>query len=179
MNFGEWLRWEAALEEMRAYFETPADFRLLAFDAFKNRIRERLLSDRILRADRVRNIYPGARRGHDTQSETILPFFLCPREQPMSYAICAEIYRCLNSDHNQTTPSHLVGHRFLRLGQPVAIADGYGGQSGALRVSLSARMISEAWVHGEPERSKANLIRDIAEIETALDGVARSATKWS
>ena len=29
-NFGQWLRWEAALEEIRAYYEVPAAFRAMA-----------------------------------------------------------------------------------------------------------------------------------------------------
>lgn len=178
MNFGEWLRWEAALEEMRAYFKTPVDFRLFAFDAFENRIRKKLLSDRILRDACVRDTYPGVKTGRDTQSKTILPFFLCPQGQPLSYANCTEIYRRLNSGYNQTMPHNLVGHGSLRLGQPVAIADDHGGQSGVLRVSLSARMISESWIPDETEKSKANLDRSIAEIEIALDCVARSVVDF-
>ncbi len=29
-NFGQWLRWEAALEEIKAYYQVPDAFRALA-----------------------------------------------------------------------------------------------------------------------------------------------------
>ncbi len=33
-NFGQWLRWEAALEEIRAYYSVPDEFRQMALTAF-------------------------------------------------------------------------------------------------------------------------------------------------
>jgi hypothetical protein len=39
-------------------------------------------------------------------------------------------------------------------------------------------MISESWIPDETEKSKANLDRSIAEIEIALDCVARSVVDF-
>ena len=33
-NFGQWLRWEAALEEIRAYYDVPDEFRRMALTTF-------------------------------------------------------------------------------------------------------------------------------------------------
>ena len=48
-NFGQWLRWEAALEEIRCYYDIPAADRLMALTIFDEGVKRIIASSPSLR----------------------------------------------------------------------------------------------------------------------------------
>jgi hypothetical protein len=148
MNLGQLLRWVAATEEMRAYFEVPELLRKIA-------VRESAAA--ILRSiDRYSNLKlltapnPPSTSAEDVdefETQTIYPFFVMRGNRPFSFTESKILYRALNEDISGLLRVRGVADRsglaaqLCHIGQPVAVADGAGGFAGALRLSVDARMI--------------------------------------
>ncbi len=167
-NLGSWLRWVAALEEMRAYHAVPLFFRDQALGRFAWVVSElirrdpglELLSDPAsgIVAPRV----PGA-TPDEMEHRSILPFFVKDGDRPLNMTEATRLFHALNSDLSRrlapgasdaelalaATPCHI--------GQPVAVPVPGFGLAGALRISADARLVSDAWRKGGEANGTAHL----------------------
>jgi len=173
-NLGQWARWVAALEEMRAYFAVPKGFREFALRQFAEVVPRLIAAERSCEALRL-----GEEPATDASDEefavrTIFPFFVRGNGRLLSQAQAAIIYRALNDDVAGLLPStlppmlRLLAARRCHIGQPVAVADGPSRFVGALRISAGARVVSETWdqdalVARENLRAEFDQVRAILE----------------
>jgi hypothetical protein len=134
-NFGAWLRWEAALEEMRAYYAVPESFRR---DAVR-----RLGEDfaHIITASPPLTLLPPQshpENGDEFALPTIFGFTLTRGGRTLSLAACRALYRAFAD----ADPSG--AHAPCLIGQPV----GWGGRNddaaAAMRLCISARHVIDA-----------------------------------
>jgi hypothetical protein len=160
-NFGQWLRWEAALEEIRAYYCVPGAFRHSAIEQLGSGIRRTIEASPSLRLLPQQSDQAGVSLDDDEQQlTTIFPFTIERDGGGLSLNACREIYQKLRR-HD------------CMIGQPVGWKC---GSAAALRISISARHVTEAWT---PDQSLAaqHLTQAIgrvaavaAKIESMLDG---------
>ena len=163
-NFGLIARWKAALHELEALYhhhELKIASVVLAVD---DRVRQRLTEDpRLVRLPgrRLDRSVLGSRTHHDA-IPTIHPFLLRARGGMLPSAAMAEVYRRLAGG---------ADGRPVRLGQPVAIGLREGVATSALRLCLSAPLITAAC------RSRASLDRLLDDVTEALDRAADAAER--
>ena len=164
MNFGQWLRWEAAIEEIVAYYRVPDEFRGLALATFGRAVEARIAASPSL------ELLSWQERTADADDEelaqrTIFSFVIRRGDRIRSLDECKGLYRALAgtavaSNHSST------GARPCLIGQPVALGSG-PSPGAALRISAGARLVSEAW---SPDRRLAsgNLQRVASDVGTAV-----------
>ncbi len=150
-NLGQWARWVAALEEMRAYFAVPKFFRELALRQFAEAVPRLVAAEPVCEALPFGEIADGDGDDGEFAVRTIFPFFVRHRGRLLSPAQAATLYRALNDDVGAWLPGalppmqRLLAARRCHIGQPVAVADGRSRVAGALRISAGARVVSESW----------------------------------
>ena len=148
-NFGQWLRWEAALEEMRLYYAVPRDFRDHMVQVFREEMQ-------ILTGASRHLAFLDSGEDFAAATPTIFPLRLLKDGDSLPAQACAEIYRAMRRDHSALGAS-MTESDLLRLpcqiGQPVALAEG----KAALRFSLSARIVRDCW-SSEPARATRNIV---------------------
>jgi hypothetical protein len=148
MNLGQVLRWVAATEEMRAYFEVPELLRRIAVResaAAISRSIDRYPNLKLLTAPNSASA--SAEDVDEFETQTIFPFFIMRGNRPFSFSESKILYRALNADVSSLLPARGIpdgsglAAQLCHIGQPVAVSDGAGGFAGALRLSVDARMI--------------------------------------
>ncbi|MGV7211945.1 hypothetical protein [Bradyrhizobium sp. UFLA05-112] len=147
-NFGQWLRWEAALAEIARYYALPGAFRAKALGEFKAGI-----DDMIALTPSLGAIASTAHRsGVDDEEfvhETIFPIMLLRDGRPVSIADTNAVYRALARDLNDdgvgsAADRQVVAQRCL-VGQPVRLERPDGTQAAPLRLCISAQLVTDAW----------------------------------
>ena len=143
-NFGQWLRWEGALEEMRAYYALPDSYRRSALARLADAVRAAIASSRHLELMAERN------KIVDTLDEgmpaTIFPFFIGQGDRTLELDEMTRIYRALNRDLASALPGmatddeRVLASTQCHIGQPVKLPSGT-----ILRIGIGARTITEAW----------------------------------
>jgi hypothetical protein len=166
-NFGQWLRWEAALEEMRLYHAVPRDFRDHVAQIFREEMQGLVGSSRHL-------AFLDGGAEFATAKSTIYPLLLMKGDDSLSAEACAEIYRAMQRDLSACGASMKESDLLrlaCRIGQPVALARG----KAALRLSLSARIVRECWSPDvrSAERNVAALRDDLCIAIRKLDLLVR------
>jgi hypothetical protein len=146
-TIGQLLRWTAALAEMRDYFAVPELVRRIMIAEFGNNVARaiagysdfELLAEPEWLATTEDNGEFGVR--------TIFPFVMRRKGRPLSMAEARLVHQALNEDVSALLPQRArdVAARLCHVGEPVEIADGQGGTTGALRISADARLVSESW----------------------------------
>jgi len=177
-NFGPWLRWEAALEEIRAYYAIPDEFRAAALTAFGEGA-ERIIAS----SPSLVSLPPQQRSGDDADDEelarpTIFPFLIRRHGRILPLADCRQIYRALARDARADVAAEGGGRdaeiaaNTCLVGQPVAL-----GQVAALRLCAGARLVTQAWA-ADADTARGNLQRElghvaviVAKIEWLLEGM--------
>lgn len=134
-NFGQWLRWEAALAEIAGYFAAPDAFRQQALLDLGAGIARRIEASPHL------ELLPqqqAAGRQENLAPPTVFAFTLKQNSAALSVAACKEIHRklALPSDPNVAP---------CLLGQTVEWHQDDGRACGVLRLCLSARHVTDAW----------------------------------
>jgi hypothetical protein len=175
-NFGLLLRWEAALQELRAFRAVPETEVAGFLQDFARVIQARLSDDPVfapLAVPRLDRSALSANTGWD-QMPTIFPFVLYHHssdgKQVLTREETTQVYRLLQMDLT-TLPDcdgidlngGIASFR-CHLGQPVACGKRDGIAVSALRLCVSARMIVEA--------TSGNSAAVMARSLTALDKVA-------
>jgi hypothetical protein len=160
MNFGQWLRWEAALEEISAYYRVPDTFRQAALASFGGAV------ERLIAQAPSLELSPWQERAVDAADEemaqrTIFSFVIRQDKRLRSLEECRALYRALagNAANNAVAQPCLIG-------QPVALGRDPSPPA-ALRISASARLVSEAW-SPNADVAQRNLQRGIDQAAAAV-----------
>jgi hypothetical protein len=165
-NFGQWLRWEAALEEIAAYYRVPDQFRMQALTMFGAAV------EKLIAASPSLDLLPWQQRPLDAADEelaqrTIFSFVVRGGDRLRSLAECRTLYRALAGNAGDERP---VGNPCL-IGQPVALGRDPSPPA-ALRISAGARLVSEAW-SADAETAQRNLQRAIGQAGVAIANLER------
>jgi len=159
-NFGQWLRWEAAIEEIAAYYRVPDAFRAHALATFGRAVEALIASSPML------DLMPSQERPTDADDEelaqrTIFSFVIRQGRGICTLEECRALYRALAG--NVAASNHSMAAQPCLIGQPVALGSG-PSPGAALRISASARLVSEAWSSddGAALRNLARLTGDVA-----------------
>lgn len=157
-NFGLLLRWEAALEELRAFRAVPEEEVADFLRKFASAICQRLANDpffEMLPVSALDRSSLGSAAGWDS-IQTIFPFRLVQPEavggkRPLGREDTARIYRLLQIDLGDRPDSglpHVLAALRCQLGQPVECGYRDGVAMSALRLCASARMVVAATAQG-------------------------------
>ncbi len=169
-NFGQWLRWEAALEEIGAYYRVPDEFRGMALTTFGKGV------ERIIASSPSLRLLPPQQRQGDTgiddeelAQRTIFSFVIRQGAGVLSLEGCRTLYRALAlgpaSAASADDPENAA--KPCLIGQPVALGCDERYPAAALRISASARLVSEAWSSDE-DTARGNLQRALDDVGTAV-----------
>lgn len=159
-NFGLLLRWEAALDELRAFRAVPEAEVENFLQAFARAVHKRLMTDPAFEPLSVPALdrSPMTGRAGWDHIQTIFPFLLfhppgLGGKMPLSREQTSRVYRLLQIDLSDRyesgaayTADATAASRF-QLGQPVACGSRDGVPVSALRLCVSARLIVEATLH--------------------------------
>jgi hypothetical protein len=147
-NFGQWLRWEAALAEIGGYYAVPGAFRAKALAELATGIDSMIALSPSLRA--VPAAFDKADVGDEEFAQpTIFPFTLLRNGKPVSIADTSAVHRALardmNDDVSGSSADRQVAAQRCLVGQPVLLEQPYGAQQAALRLCVGARLVTDAW----------------------------------
>jgi hypothetical protein len=179
-NFGQWLRWEAALEEIRAYHTVPDELRRMTLTVFGEGV-ERIIAS----SPSLRLLPPQQRLEDDSLDEelaqrTIFPFVLTHRSRVLPLEDCRRIYRALARDRSDSASAELHGRdaeiaaQACLVGQPVALGQHGPHPIAALRICAGARLVTETWssdantAYRNLQREFDNVSAIVAKIEWLL-----------
>jgi hypothetical protein len=147
-NFGQWLRWEAALAEIGSYYAVPGAFRAKALAELAAGIDSMIALSPSLRA------VPASVDNADADDEefaqrTIFPFILRRNGRPVSIADTSAVHRALardmNDDVDGSAADRQVAAQRCLVGQPVRLEQPDGAPQAALRLCVGARLVTDAW----------------------------------
>ncbi len=150
-NWGQWLRWEAALEEMRLYFAVPEYFR------------DQAQAQLVAHARKLFCASPGlALLPQD--GETIFAFVPHRNGIALSPADCGKLHAALGRDCSIPggEDSHLSA--LCQIGQPVTLDQ----DRAALRIALSARTIRNCWAD-DPAEADARIAAEAAKLSALVE----------
>jgi hypothetical protein len=147
-NHGQWLRWEATLAEMNAYFAVPDAFRHSLLKECDAQVSMLLVASGNLS---LLSEHCGAvdqQLSEEMVHRTIFSFVPCRRGKPLPLPGVTALYRAMGRNLSSRLPSDAsdidrsIAARICQIGQPVAL----GHRPGAiLRISMSARLVSGCW----------------------------------
>ena len=161
-NLGQWLRWEAALAEIDAYYQVPASFRALALCESRKAIESLIALSPSLRP--LARPPSGTAEDEEFADATIFPFLVHRDHGPLSVDDCRGLYRVLGNDQRDATAGteadRDVASRRCLIGQPVGIESRGGQLAGALRLCVGARLVTETW-SPDPHLARRNLQREL------------------
>ncbi|SFI18638.1 hypothetical protein [Bradyrhizobium sp. Gha] len=171
-NFGQWLRWEAALAEIGGYYAVPGAFRTRTLAELASGIESMIALSPSLRAIPA----PADTAGPDDEEfaqRSIFPFTLLRDGKPASIADTSAVHRALARDMNDAisgSPAdrQVAAQRYL-VGQPVRLEQPDGVSHAALRLCVGARLLTDAW---SPDGAQAQ--RNVQHI---LDRIAHALVK--
>ena len=171
-NIGQWLRWEAALEEMRAYYAVPAAFRAQAVKELGRGIQDLIMLSPSLEAVQPPAQTPAA-EDEEFREATIFPFTVRGPHGSIEAEKCRALYRALNRDMSKAIATSVadaeVAARACLIGQPVRLERAGAKPIAALRLCIGARLITEGW---SPDAASAR-----RNLEHALDCLAAVIAK--
>jgi hypothetical protein len=168
-NFGQWLRWEAALEEIDAYYRVPDQFRMMALTTFGKGV-ERIIAS----SPSLRLLPPQQRQGDggvdddELAQRTIFSFVIRKGAGVLSLDDCRTLYRALAAPADEPENAE----KPCLIGQPVALGGDKSRPVAALRISASARLVSEAW-SSDQDTARGNLQRVLDQVGTAVAKLER------
>jgi hypothetical protein len=165
-NFGQWLRWEAALEEIRAYYSVPDDFRRIALETFGKGVERIIASSPSLRLLPPQPRLSGEGVDDDEMAQrTIFPFVFSQGGRVFSLEHYKELYRALARSVTRAAGADVpaVAATPCLIGQPVALGGGEGRPAAALRICAGARLVTEAW-SSDADIARKNLQRELGHV---------------
>jgi len=165
-NLGSYMRWVAALAEIKRYFRIPPHARRRGLEQFSRGIRKLFRSHEAIELPDELQLAPAGSEFKGRQM--IFPFFLVRRSgeerQVCAAAEVRTIYELLNQDcSSRFAASNARDYRLLaqrcHIGQPVKAVHPSGVETAVLRLSMGARIVSESWSEAAA-RIETDLIRD-------------------
>ncbi|HUN45489.1 MAG TPA: hypothetical protein VMU85_03165 [Stellaceae bacterium] len=185
-NYGLLLRWEAALEELRAFRAVPERSVARFLAAFAEAVRARLRADPVFEALPVPELdrRPVVEPASWDHLPTIFPFLLRRLDgrhtaTPFGREEMARIYKLLASDIADPLglragdPHWNLAVQRCEVGQPVLCGSRNGILTSALRLCASARLIVEGVAAGRLDRNPV-----IRRALVVLDKAALIAREW-
>ena len=161
-NFGQWLRWEAALEEIGAYYRVPDSFRRSVLTTFGQAVQKLIALSPSLELLPWQNREPDA-ADEELAQRTIFSFVIRAHGRVLSLPECRTLYRALAG---QDTSCLGKPARACLIGQPVVLGRASSLRA-ALRISTSARLVSEAW-SSDAATAQQNVQRAIEDVASAI-----------
>ncbi len=173
-NFGQWLRWEAALAEIGRYYAVPGAFRAKALAELGSGIENMIALSPSLRA------LPAPVDTADSDNEefaqrSIFPFTLVRDGKPVSIADTGAVHRALardvSDDINSSVADRQVTAQRCLVGQPVRLEQPDGVPQAALRLCVGARLVTDAWHHdsAQAQRNLQYVLDRIAGVLVKID----------
>ena len=173
-NFGQWLRWEAALAEIGSYHAVPGAFRTKAFAELASGIDTMIASSPSLRA--IPAAADTAEMGDDEFAQrTIFPFTLLRNGKPVSIAETSAVHRALargvTGDISDGDAEQQVAAQRCLVGQPVRLEQPEGAPQAALRLCVGARLVTDAWSPdgAQAQRNVQHILDRIAQVLGKID----------
>jgi hypothetical protein len=186
-NFGQWLRWEAALAEIGSYYAVPGAFRAKALAGLAAGIDSMIALSPSLRS--VPHVAETA--GADDEefaAATIFPFTLLRDGKPVSVAETSAVHRALARDMNEeisgSAADRQVAAQRCLVGQPVRLERPEEAPQAVLRLCVGARLVTEAWSAdaAQAQRNLQHVLDRIAhvlvKIELLLDRAVTAPAKF-
>ncbi|MCK1652587.1 hypothetical protein IVA88_14225 [Bradyrhizobium sp. 149] len=166
-NFGQWLRWEAALAEIGGYYAVPGAFRAKMLAELAAGIDSMIALSPSLRPVPTAIDKSGADDEEFAQA-TIFPFTLLRGGKPVSIAETGAVHRALARDmaeeiSGSAVDRHVAAQRCL-VGQPVRLERQDDALQAVLRLCVGARLVTEAW---SPDKVQAQ-----RNVQRVLDRIA-------
>ncbi|MBR0821903.1 hypothetical protein [Bradyrhizobium liaoningense] len=171
-NFGQWLRWEAALAEIGSYYAVPGAFRVKALAELAAGI------DSMIALSPSLQPVPTATGKTAADDEefahaTIFPFTLLRDGKPVPIAETGAVHRALARDMNEeingSAADRQVAAQRCLIGQPVRLERPDEGPQAVLRLCAGARLVTEAW-SPDPVQAQRN-------VQHILDRIAHVLVK--
>ena len=180
-NFGQWLRWEAALAEIGTYYAVPGAFRTKAMAELAAGIDSMIALSPSLRAV-PQPVGTADADDEEFMQRSIFPFTLVRHNRPVSISDTSTVHRALaramNDDIGGSAADRQVAAQRCLLGQPVRLEQPDGAPQTALRLCVGARDVTEAWSadSAQAQRNVQHVLDRIAhvlvKIELLLDRTA-------
>jgi hypothetical protein len=98
---------------------------------------------------------------------TIFPFVIRQAGRALALADCRKIYRALARDARDAAGDPEIAARLCLIGQPVALGRGSQNPVAALRISASARLVTQTWSADE-DAARRNLQRQLADVDAIV-----------
>lgn len=171
-NFGQWLRWEAALAEIGRYHAVPGAFRSKALAELAAGIDSMIALSPSLRRVPAATGKTGA-DDEEFAQVTIFPFALQRDGKPVSIAETGAVHRALARDMNEaisgSAADRQVAAQRCLIGQPVRLEQQGEAPQAVLRLCIGARLVTEAW---SPDTAQAQ-----RNVQHVLDRIAHVLVK--
>ncbi|MBV9459430.1 MAG: hypothetical protein JO141_18195 [Bradyrhizobium sp.] len=172
-NLGQWLRWEAALEEIKRYYAIPDAWRAMALREYRVGIEDLLALSSSLRLAGVG--ITAADEDEEFTEATIFPFTLNRGGRVLSPHESRALYSVLAQDLSGVIDGgeadrDVIARRCL-IGQPVRIERPGSEPTAVLRLCIGARQLTETW-SADAAIAQQNLQREldsIAEIVAKIE----------
>jgi len=168
LNLGQWLRWEAALEEIAAYHQVPDGFRAFALGELGRAIEHRLIQSPALRPLIAEY---GDADGEEFAQPTIFPVALQRDGQLLAVEDCQQVYRALRRDMSSVIGANAddraIAERRCLVGQPVRIERSGVAPTAVLRLCIGARQVTETW-NSDAAVARDNLAREIGRLANVV-----------
>ncbi|OAF18268.1 hypothetical protein [Bradyrhizobium neotropicale] len=184
-NFGQWLRWEAALAEIGSYYAVPGAFRTQALAELAAGIESMIALTPSLAAVRTALEKTGA-DDEEFANTTIFPFALRRDGKPVSIAETSAVHRALTRDMNEeisgSAADRQVAAQCCLIGQPVRLEQPDTAPQAVLRLCVGARDVTDAWSADktQAQRNLQHVLDRIAhvlvKIELLLDRASSAAS---
>jgi hypothetical protein len=165
-NLGQWLRWEAALEEIREYYAVPDAWRAMALREYRAGIETLVALSSSLRLTGVTTAAAAA-EDEEFAEPTIFPFVLRREGRALSLHETRALYSVLAQDLSHVIDGgkadrDIIVQRCL-IGQPVRIERPGSEPTAVLRLCVGARQVTETW-SADAVAAQQNLQRELDSI---------------
>jgi hypothetical protein len=181
-NYGQWLRWEATLEEMNSYFSVPEAFRYTVLSEFALQA-ERLIAQSTslqLLSEHCGEADP--QLAGELRHRTIFAFVPIRDGEALKPEQCSALYRAMSRNLadrlSENAPANIraTAARICQIGQPVILRHRPGA---VLRVCTSARIVTECWQRAQsaPE-ALAPVLDDLRKVIEKLDWLLAHPEFW-
>jgi hypothetical protein len=170
-NFGLWLRWEAALEEIRAYHAVPESFRRTALATLGQGFARLIAASPSLRPLPHQQGQIDPLIDHD---ELLLPTIFAFTVEVAGQALSPERARTLQRALADELQNSVDGEapedaaQSYLIGQPVGWRAADGREVAALRLCIGARHVTECW-SANVDKARHNLQRVLDRAATVIE----------
>ena len=147
-NYGQWLRWQATLAQMEAYFAVPEAFRNAVLEGFGAQVPALLAASENLSLldEQCGTVDPLLR--DEMVHRTIFSFVPYRNGTPLPLADVTTVYKAMGRNLSASMSpdasdnDRRIAARICQIGQPVALHHRPGA---ILRICMSARLVSDCW----------------------------------